>query len=90
MKVLPDLRKSQHRRTHPAREHVESDELAHGEVAVDHQPCAVIQSSGNDQLVDELHTLARGIAEADDLEARSDIAGELLLPAPLHLRLDRH
>ena len=34
------------------------------------------------QLVDELDALARGIAEADDLEARSDIAGELLLPTP--------
>ena len=34
--------------------------------------------------------LACGIAEADDAEARGDIAGELLFPAALHLRLDRH
>ena len=30
------------------------------------------------------------VAEAEDPEAGRDIAGELLLPAPLHLRLDRH
>ena len=46
--------------------------------------------AGGDQLADELHRLARGIAEAEHAEARGDIAGELLLPATLHLRLDRH
>ena len=90
MEVLPHLRQAQHRRAHPAGQHVEGDQLADGEVAVDDQPGAEIQRRGGDQLADELHRLARGIAEADDPEARRDIAGELLLPAALHLRLDRH
>src|SRR5215475_2083790 len=38
----------------------------------------------------ELYRLARHVAEAEHPEARSDVASELLLPAALHLRLDRH
>jgi hypothetical protein len=34
--------------------------------------------------------LACGVTQADDPEARRDIAGKLFLPAPLHLRLERH
>ena len=41
-------------------------------------------------LLTRLHHLARGVAEAQDPEARGNIAGELLFPAALHLRLDRH
>ena len=58
--------------------------------AIDHQLGAEIKHAGRDQLADELDGLARGVAEADDAEARRDIARELLLPAALHLRLDRH
>ena len=49
-----------------------------------------IQRGGGDQLVNELHGFAGDIVEAHDPEARGHIAGELFLPAPLHLRLDRH
>ena len=59
-------------------------------LAVDHQLGAEIEDRGRHQLADELHRLARDVAEAEDAEARGDIAGELLLPAALHLRLDRH
>ena len=51
---------------------------------------AEIEGGGGDQLADELHHLARGVAKAEDAEAGADIAGELLFPAALHLRLDRH
>ena len=41
-------------------------------------------------LLIELHRLARGIAEAQNPEARGHVTGELFFPAALHLRLDRH
>ena len=90
MEILPDLRQPQHRRAHPAGQHVERDELADREAAVDHELGAEIEDAGGDDLADELHGLARGIAEAEHAEARGHIAGKLLLPAALHLRLDRH
>ena len=90
MEVLPHLRQAQHRRGDPPGQHVEGDELADRERALDDQPGAEIKGQRGDDLADQLHRLARGVAEADDAEARRDIAGELLLPAPLHLRLDRH
>ena len=74
----------------PPGQHVEGDEFADRERALDDQLGAEIKRQRGDQLADQLHRLARRVAEADDAEARRDIAGELLLPAPLHLRLDRH
>jgi hypothetical protein len=58
--------------------------------AVDHQLGAEIQDAGHRQLVEHLDEIAGRVAETDHLERGADIAGELLLPAPLHLRLDRH
>ena len=43
MEILPDLREPQHRRAHPAGKHVERDELADREIAVDHQLRAEIE-----------------------------------------------
>ena len=43
VKILPDLRQPQHRRAHPARQHVEGDEFADREAAVDHEPGAAIK-----------------------------------------------
>ena len=45
VKVLPDLRKPQDRRADPAGQHVEGDELADRQAAVDHQSRAEIQDS---------------------------------------------
>ena len=59
-------------------------------VAVDHQLGAEVEDGRGDQLADELDGLAGRVAEAEHAEAGCNIAGELLLPAPLHLRLDRH
>ena len=59
-------------------------------LAFDDQLGAEIEDAGGDDLADELHHLARGVAEAQDPEARGHIAGELFFPAALHLRLDRH
>src|SRR3954454_24207426 len=90
MKILPDLREPQHRGRHPPREDVEGHELADRQCVTDHQPGSDIENGGSDDLTDELHQLACRVAEAGDTEARRDIPGELLFPATLHLRLDRH
>jgi len=59
-------------------------------LAVPYPAVAGVLAQRGDQLADELHRLARPIAEREHVEAGADIACELLLPAPLHLRLDRH
>ena len=58
--------------------------------AGDDQLGSEIQNARHDDLVDELHAVAGVVAEPQDPEARRHIAGELLFPASLHLRLDRH
>src|SRR4051795_5080622 len=87
MKILPDLRETQHRGRHPPREDVEGHELAYCKCVTDHQPGSDIENGGSDDLTDELHQLACRVAEAGATEARRDIPGELLFPAALHLRL---
>ena len=69
MKVLPDLREAQHRRVDPARQNIEGDKLADRQIPIDDQLGAEIQESGSDDLADELHDLARRIAEAQDAES---------------------
>ncbi len=90
MKVLPHLRKAEHRGAHPPCKHVECHQLADGESAIDDELCAEIERCRRHQLVDQLHGLARGVAQADDAKACRNVTRELLFPAPLHLRLDRH
>ena len=46
------------------------------------------QNGRRHQLADELHALARPVAEIEDAKAGFDIARQLLFPAALHLRLD--
>ena len=43
LEILPDLRQAQHRLRHPARQHVEGDQLADGQLAVDHELGAEIE-----------------------------------------------
>ena len=90
VKVLPDLRKTQNRRVHPASQDVEGDEFADRKAAFDDQLGAEIKDASGDDLADELHHLACGVAEAQDPEARGHVTGELFFPSALHLRLDRH
>ena len=90
LEILPQLRQPQHRLRHAARQHVEGDELADGHLAVDHRQGAEIENGGGDDLAYHLHSLGRPIAKREHAEARPHIARELFLPAPLHLRLDRH
>ena len=54
MEILPHLRQPQHRRADPAGQHVEGDQFADGEIAVDHQLGAEIQDRRGDQLADQL------------------------------------
>src|SRR6185312_12552488 len=44
MKILPDLRDPQNRHAHAAREHVEGDQSANSEIALDNQPCTEEQN----------------------------------------------
>ena len=48
-----------------------------------------IEDCGDDQFVNHLHSLACRVAQAGDAEARRHVTSELLLPAALHLWLDR-
>src|SRR5205085_3829263 len=80
----------QHRRADPAGQDVECDEFADRQAAIDHQPRTEIKYGGGDDLADELHDLACGVAEAEHPKTGADITCELLFPAALHLRLDRH
>jgi hypothetical protein len=90
VEVLPDLGEPQHRRADPAGQDIEGDKLADRQGAVDDEPGAEIEHGRGHQLVDELNKLACGVSEAQNLEARRDVGGELILPAALHLRLDGH
>src|SRR5262249_30876638 len=90
VKILPDLGETQHRRAHPSSQHVEGNKLAHREVAIDDELGTKEQHPSGHQFAHELDRLARHISEAEHSEACRDIARELLLPATLHLRLDRH
>ena len=90
VKVLPDLREAQHGRVHPAGQNIESHQFADRQIAIDDQLGAEIKDPRGGDLADELHDLARGVAEAQDPETGGNVTGELLFPAALHLRLDRH
>jgi hypothetical protein len=90
VEILPDLRQPKHRRAHPSGQHVEGDQLADREATLDDELCPEEQDPGGNELAHELDALARYVPEAEHPEACRHVAGELLLPAPLHLRLDRH
>ena len=90
MEILPHLCEAQHRRTYSAGEDIKCHQFADCERTINYKLGSEIENSGGDQFADELHSLACGVAESDDAEARGDIASELLLPTSLHLRLDSH
>src|SRR5713101_6055849 len=90
VKILPELRQSQHWRAHPAGKDIESDQLADAQALIDDELRAKIEGCSSDELAHELHGLACYVVEAEDAETRRDISGKLFLPATLHLRLDRH
>jgi hypothetical protein len=90
MEVLQCLGEAQHRLHHMPAKHVEGDQVADAQAAVDHGPRPKEQHGRRHQLADQLHALACPVAETQDPEARFDIGGQLLLPAALHLGLYRH
>jgi hypothetical protein len=79
-----------HRRADAAGEDVERNQFADRELAADHQLGAEIEYPGGHHLADELHGVAGIVGKAQHAKAGGDVAGDLLLPAALHLRLDRH
>src|ERR1700722_4258399 len=90
MKILPDLGQPQHWLAHAPSQNVERDQFAYSQAAGDDQLSSEIQNASHNDLVDELRAVAGGMAKPQDPEARRHVAGELLFPASLHLRLDRH
>ncbi len=89
LEVLGQLGQAQDRPGHLAGQHVEGDQFAHRQVALDHQPGAEEQQGHAPDLVDQLDGLRAPVGQHPRLEARLDVAGQLALPAVLHLRLDR-
>src|SRR5262249_5372358 len=65
MRNLPDLGEPRPRAAHPSGQHIESNQLADREAAVDDELGAKKQDAGGDQLAHELHRLARHVAEAE-------------------------
>jgi len=57
---------------------------------IDDKVGAPEQDRDGHQFADQLHGVARRVAEREHSKTGADIAGELLLPAALHLRLHRH
>ena len=90
MEVLPYLHETQHRLTYAARKYVECNEFADRQVARDHEASTKIQDASCHELVDELNAVTCIVSEPEDPETRSYVPRQLLLPASLHLRLDRH
>jgi hypothetical protein len=90
VEILPRLRQSQDGGADVPRQQVEGNEFADRKVATYDQLRAHIQNGRGHQLADELNGLARLVTQIEDAETRRHVGGQLLLPALLHLRFDRH
>ena len=71
-------------------EHVEGDQFADRHLAGNDRLGSEIEGQKDRRVVDELHRLAAEISQGLRAEAGVDVARELLLPAPLHMRFNRH
>ena len=89
LEILPDLRQPQNRRHRLRGDHVEGDQRADGEVAVDHRLGAEQEKRRGRQLAEILDPELPAGAEHRGGEARLDIGRELFLPLRAHDRLDR-
>ena len=89
LEVLPDLREAQDRLHRLRSDHVEGDERADAEFAVDHRLGPEQQDRRGRQLADVLDCELAAGPEHGGGKARLDIGGELLLPLRAHDRLDR-
>ena len=90
LKILPQLCKPNHWRRHLPGQHIKSNQLPHRQLAFNHQLRAKIQSSDRYRLLNELNPLLANGREFGHAETRLHITRHLLVPAPRHLRLDRH
>ena len=89
LEILPDLRQPQDRLDRLRGDHVEGDERADGELAVDDRLGAEQEQRRGRQLADILDRELPARAEHRGGEARLDVGRELLLPLRAHDRLDR-
>ena len=88
LEVLPQLRPGAAPARHPAGQHVEGDQLAHGQRRRRSPALAPNHSSAaRDQLADQAGACADQLPQRGAREAGAHVARQLLLPAPLHLRL---
>src|SRR5262249_37472353 len=90
LEILPQLCQTKHRRRQLRRDHIERDELADREFIVNDELCPEEQNEHRHCLIDQGGALRRKGAKADNAKRRRDISGELLLPAQLQSRLERH
>ena len=90
LKILPQLRQPYHRRRHLPGQHIKSNQLPHRQPALNHQLRAKIQRGNRHRLLNELNPLLTDGSELGHAETRLHITRQLLVPAPRHLRLDRH
>ncbi len=71
-------------------QHVEGNQLADGQVALDHQPCPQPQRAHRHQLSHKRNQLAGDGRQLGGPQTGGDIAGQLLVPLLRGLRLHRH
>ena len=89
LEVGPQLGHAHDGLGHALGEHVEGDELAHGELLVHHQPGAVPQGGSAHQLADQVDAFMAVAGQRAGLEAGRHVGGELVVPAPGDGRLER-
>ena len=89
LEILPQLRQPQDRRRGLVHDHVEGDQAADRQVAVDHRLGAEEQHRGGRRLVDILNGVLAEIAQHHGLERRLHVGGEPVFPFVAQDRLDR-
>ena len=89
LEILPDLRQPQDRLDRLRGDHVEGDESADGELAVDDRLGAEQKQRRGGQLADILDRELPARAQHRGGKARLDVSRKLLLPLRAHDRLDR-
>ena len=88
LEVLVELGQAQHRGGHLGRDHVEGDERADRQFAVDHRLGAEEHQQRRGDAADVGHAVLRDGRHDRDAEGALDVGGEALLPLRLHHRLD--
>ena len=90
LEVLPQAGKSEDRQSHPRGQHVEGNQLTDRQIPFDDETGADPERQRDHGLLDEGDALGTDVAKYVRAETCPDIPRQLILPAPLCLRLDSH